>query len=226
MCILRPYNERKYKIDGCFVDPEERFAFIHIYKNASISLRNALGMRGRYFKYKDVKDKGLKTITIIRHPIRRVISMYLYLLRLEDNGRPNQHPVDVTKECCFYKKQDDVIESFILFLNAIRDGNYYDAVTYPQINFLMDRGLILNDIDEVFVQENLSWEFPAFLDKYGINYDGEFPVDNTGDKEKKKIIQEYIDRHFHVKLKIMNMYSADIDLYNNLVYNRNRNLII
>lgn len=226
MCLLKPFNEDNYKINGCFVDEEERFAFIHIYKNASISLRNALGMRGRYFKFDDVKNEEMKTITIIRNPINRVVSMYLYLLRLEDNGFLNQHPVHITKETCFFKKQDDVIDSFILFLNAIDDNNYYDAVTYPQVEFIADRGLTIDDIDEIFIQENIMSEFPIFSDKYGIKGKHKFPVNNTGDQEKKNIIKEYIDEHPKTKIRIMNMYADDIDMYNNIVYNRNKKLLI
>jgi len=226
MCIHKPYNKYNYKIDGCFVDPEERFAFIHIYKNASISFRNALNMRGRYFKYIDVKDKGLVTVCILRNPIDRVISMYLYLLRLEDNGYPNQHPIEETKKSCFYKNQDDVIESFKYFLNAISDNNYYDAVTYPQIKFIEDRGLNINDIDEIMLEKNLSWEYKEFKEKYKIKNDLDFPNDNVGNEEKKKLISNYIKTNFNIKMKIMNMYREDIQMYNTIALERNVNILI
>ena len=227
MCLIKPKNEETYKIDGCFVDEKERFAFIHIYKNASISLRNALGMRGRYYKWNDVKDNGLKTITIIRNPIDRVISMYLYLLRLEDNDRPDQHPIHLTENTCFYKERENVIQSFYKFLIAIEGGNYYDAVTCPQIGFLNDRNLTINDIDEVFVQENMAVEFPKFVMKYKLeDVNPIFPIDNRGNDEKKKIITEYLNTHFFTKLDIMEAYASDIDMYNRIVNKRNKNLII
>ena len=83
---------RKYEITGCFMDGEEKFVLIHIYKNASISIRNALNMRGRYYEWSDIKDKKHITICVIRDPMKRIVSMYQYLLRLENNGFPHKHP--------------------------------------------------------------------------------------------------------------------------------------
>jgi hypothetical protein len=53
-----------------------------------------------------------------------------------------------------------------------------------------------------------------------------FPIDNRGDDKKKKILKEYIDTSFFIKLMIMQMYAADIDMYNRIAYERNRNLVI
>ena len=64
-----------YNLSGCFVDKDKKFALIHIFKNASISIRNALGMRGRYLEWSEAKNiEGLKTICVIRNPLDRFIS--------------------------------------------------------------------------------------------------------------------------------------------------------
>ena len=209
--LTQPINPHKYKIDGCFVDKDWQFAFIHIYKNASISMRNILGMRGRYYKWEDVKDKGLIKLCVIRNPIDRLISAYLYLLRLEDNGFPEKHPTHLTEKTDFYLYQEDPIKSFHLFLLDLDGRNFYDAVTYPQVNFLADRGLTIFDIDEIFIQENIEKDFAKFQEKYGI--EGNFPTDNFGDEKKKKIIQEYIETNPHIEDKIKYLYSEDFKLY-------------
>ena len=65
---------RSYKLTGCFVDDEKKFALIHIYKNASISMRNVLNMRGKYREWDDIKNLDITTLCVIRDPMKRVVS--------------------------------------------------------------------------------------------------------------------------------------------------------
>jgi len=209
-----PINPETYKITGCFMDDAKRFAFIHIYKNASISLRNILEMRGNYYEYEEAKRYSPDTICIIRNPFDRVISSYLYLLRLEDNGFPNQHPVHLTKESYFYKTKDNPIESFKTFLNAIKYDNFYDAVTYPQVNFLKDRGLTIDDIDNVFIQENIEEDFKEFKIKYDLDKNLIFPKDNRSDDKVTKLLKEFVKKNKLVQKEIIKLYKEDIIMYN------------
>jgi hypothetical protein len=205
---------RNYKLDGCFVDEDKKFALIHIYKNASISMRNALGMRGKYYNYDDIKDLDITTICIIRNPMKRIVSSYQYLLRLEDNGFINKHPVHITKETDFFKEQENIIKSFLLFLDYIEEHGFYDAVTLPQTTFLLDRGLTINEIDEVMIQERLDKDFDLFKSKYGI--DVEINSDNTSDGEVSKMINEYIDNNMDLQKRIIKLYEEDFTLYEKL----------
>lgn len=219
--IIQPCNYEKYKISGCFMDDKKKFIFIHIYKNASISLRNILGMRGKYFEYEDVKNLNADTICIIRNPLDRIISSYLYLLRLEDNGFPNQHPTHLTKETLFYKTQDRPIQSFKAFLHAIKYGNFYDAVTYPQVSFLKDRDLIINDIDNVFIQENIKTDFEKFKVKYNLDKNLRFPKDNRSDDETTELLKTFLRNDKLVIKEIVELYKEDFEMYNNLKTNNN-----
>lgn len=207
----KPINTQRYKIDGCFCDPEMKFAFIHIYKNASISIRNALGMRGRYYKYEDVTD--LTTLCVLRDPFRRVISMYLYLLRLEDNGRTNQHPIDLTVKTEFFRIQHKIEESFKSFVSAIDGRNFYDAVTYPQIDFIRDRGISPENIDVVMIQEHIYEDFDKFKLKYNLDSSITLPHDNVSDAHKTVILNKLIMRDVKLQTKIKNIYEEDFELY-------------
>lgn len=199
---------RNYKIEGCFCN--SRFAFIHIYKNASISVRNALDIRGKYFKWEDIKNKKLITLCVIRNPYNRIISSYQYLFRLEDNGLPDQHPIEETKNMEFFKKRD-----FNLFLDVLEGDNFFDAVTLPQNQFLLDRGLTINDIDEILIHENINKDFKRFSDKYNLNQ--HIPHDNIGFDKESRILKELIINDIKIRNKIENLYMKDIEMYNNLI---------
>ena len=199
-------NSRNYKIEGCFVDNKKKFAFIHIYKNASISIRNALNMRGKYHRWKDVKNKNLTTICVIRNPYERLISAYKYLFRLEDNGLPDQHPIHETKEMEWFKNRD-----FVGFVNAIEEHGFFDAVTLPQWDFINDRGLKLSDIDEVLVQSSIDEDFKKFAKKYNLNI--EIPHDNVGYDEESDKLLNMILNSTKLKNKIDKLYIKDIQLY-------------
>lgn len=205
-------KKRNYVLDGCFVDDKNKFALIHIYKNASISMRNVLNMRGKYYKWEEIKNKNIITICVIRDPMRRVVSIYQYLLRLEDNGFISKHPTHVTKETHFFKEKDNPIHSFNLFLDYIKDGNFYDAVTLPQTVFLSDRNLTINDIDEVLIQENLNEDFSKFKDKYQIKKD--IKKDNESDNETSKLINEFISSDINTQKIIKTIYKDDFFMYN------------
>ena len=203
---------RDYKLTGCFVDDEQKFALIHIYKNASISMRNVLNMRGKYFEWDKIKDKDINTICVIREPIQRLVSAYQYLLRLEDNGFTNKHPIHITKETEFYKNRENSIESFHQFMDYIEDYGFYDAVLLPQTEFLSDRGLTIDDIDDVLIQENMKEDFWNFKQKHN-GIEGTILKDNVSDNKISKILNEHIMLNESLILRIRGLYNKDIEMY-------------
>lgn len=206
---------RNYKLTGCFVDDDKKFALIHIYKNASISMRNVLNMRGKYHEWDDIKNEDITTLCVIRDPMRRVVYSYQYLLRLEDNGFINKHPVHITKETDFFKNQHKPVRSFNQFISYIEQNGFYDTVTLPQTQFLSDRGITIDDIDEVFVQEKMDEDFGEFKMKYGIEKD--IPMDNTSNSEISDFLNEYIPKDPQLELAIRTLYKEDFDMYSRFV---------
>lgn len=208
-------NPCSYKIDGCFLDKNNKFCLIHIYKNASISIRNALKMRGNYYKYDDVKDTdNIVTICIIRDPINRIVSIYMYMLRNEDYGFKDQHPIDLISEADFYINKENIIKSFDQFLEQLKGGNFFSAVTMPQTQFLKDRNLEIDEIDEIWLQENIQSDFSDFVRKYSLDIPDVLPHDNKDDSDCKHVIMEYIKTNKYVFDKIYNLYKSDFELYN------------
>lgn len=205
---------RSYKLTGCFVDDEKKFALIHIYKNASISMRNVLNMRGKYREWDDIKNLDITTLCVIRDPMKRVVSSYQYLLRLEDNGFIDKHPTHITKETDFFKNQSNPVKSFNQFISFIEENGFYDAVTLPQTQFLSDRGITIKNIDEVLIQERMDEDFNKFKIKYGLKKD--ILVDNKSDNKISDFLNDYISKDPQLEFTIKNLYKEDFTMYNEL----------
>ena len=88
-------------------------------------------------------------------------------------------------------------------------------MTLPQTEFLSDRGLTINDIDEVMIQERLSDDFKVFKEKYGL--DVELRCDNRGDNDTTNILNGLISSHIDIQKRIVRLYKKDFKLYNKLI---------
>lgn len=207
----------KYGLTGCFVDTNKRFALIHIFKNASISIRNALNMRGNYEEWENIKkNDSIKTLCVIRDPINRFISGYQYILRLEDGGGfPDRHPVEKTKKTLFYINREEKIKSFLMFLDFIENNGFYDATIVPQYQFLKCRNLNIEEINHVFVLENICEEFDLFCKKYKI--DNNLKIDNSSSKSTTKELLNFVNANENIKNRIRDMYSEDFFLYKKIL---------
>ena len=208
-----------FHLDGCFCDPSKKFTFIHIFKNASISIRDSLDMRKNYYSWDTAKHfKDSETICVIRNPIERFISAYQYLLRLDDGDFPNRHPTEITQASDFYRERNNPIESFLLFINFIENEGFYDAVTVPQTTFLRERALLIDDIDNVFIQENLTNEYDIFKNKYDIK--ARLPKNNAGNGETTKLLIDLINSDENLKERISKLYKSDMELYRKLTQDK------
>ena len=180
-------------------------------------MRNALEMRGKYYEWDNIKDDGLITLCVIRDPLKRIISSYQYLLKLEDNGFLNKHPIYITEKTEFFKFKNLPIESFNMFLKYIEINGFYDAVTLPQVDFLSDRGITIEDIDEVFLVDRLSEDFEKFKIKYDIK--SKIKHDNTSNHNISKLLNSYIENNPKIKKQIINIYKNDFEMYDSLKKN-------
>lgn len=205
-----------FGLTGCFVDSSEKYALIHIFKNASISLRNALNMRGNYREWKEIKNiKNIETLCVVREPIKRFISAYQYILRLEDGGGfPHRHPIEVTRCANFFLYKDDVVESFLMFLDFVEKRGFYDAVLVSQKQFLKSRNLSIEDINHVFILEKIDDQYKNFCKLKGIK--NKLKIDNSSPTEKTNELLNFVNFKPKVKNRILNLYEEDFILYNEL----------
>jgi len=133
-------------------------------------------------------------------------------LKLEDNGFLNKHPIHITKKTDFFKFKNTPIDSFNMFLKYIELNGFYDAVTLPQVDFLSDRGITIEDIDEVFLVERLTEDFDKFKIKYNIK--SKIKHDNTGNHIISKLLEDYVENTPTIKNQIYNIYKNDFKMYN------------
>tara|TARA_R100000805_G_C3571359_1_gene77388 strand:+ start:107 stop:760 length:654 start_codon:yes stop_codon:yes gene_type:complete len=208
--ITKPYNPNIQVQDGCFVCDRDRYMLIHIYKNASISLRNTLGM-WTYKNYTHLEPDNYIKICVLRNPLYRCISIYQYILRLE-NGESPYHPAELIKQTEFYKIRNKPIESFNSFLRAIDGGNFFDAVAQPQIKFLRDKSLPISKVSNFLIQENIDNDFKKFCFEHQIE-NVQITHDNRSDDKVKETLTKYVDIDPIARDKILDIYSEDKDLY-------------
>lgn len=204
------HNPHIQKEVGCFTNHSRKFVLINIHKNASMSLRNSLNI-WEWIDYTQTNTKDSIKLCVIRNTNYRSISIYQYLLTLNDNGVIEAHPTHLTKESDFYKNRNNPIESFNQFLDEIDGGNFYDAITYPQTRFLEDKGMTINDVDEFLIHENINEDFNRLKNKYDINID--VRRDNVSDDTIKKILTDYVNSNSEVRERILSIYKMDKELY-------------
>ena len=204
----------RHNLEGCFYDDQNKFLFIHIFKNASISFRNLMNIRGNYRNYNSFNEKDIyKKIAIIRDPINRIVSIYRYLLKLVVSEFVERHPTHITMQTDFYKKRNNETESFFLFLKYVQKNGFYDGVCCPQIYFLKQKGISVENIDILLIQEKLQTGIDYYSNFYPYLKDKKIPFDNTSETKAKNKILEYIQCDKSVYNMIHELYYQDFLLY-------------
>ena len=185
----------------CSVNDEKRICFINIPKNASQTIMKNLKFERRSYSniYKDYKK-----IVVIRDPMTRVISSYTQILK-------NKQPTNFYK---YFKVRHDIKKSFELFLNHI-NNNFYDPHVIPQYQFLDFKGLTINDIDHVILFDNLNEELKKIITEYNLDCSKINQI-NKGSSQIKKVLKPVIGKYHE---KILQIYSKDFELYNQVKKN-------
>jgi len=199
---LNRYSEHHIKnklLDYCFHSPKgnlPKLIFVNIPKNASSSVRFALGLT-EYTRYQDIPGReSYSSLCIIRNPLTRIVSSYNEVLKLRDDG-----PAKYTKSMDWYKNRRNPIKSFRLFLEEISNGNFYDIHTFPQKKALEDKQLDLDGIDDVILFEELSKKLPIISERYGVK--PSLPKKMQGNKLKKTLLTTHIRNNQDIKEKIL-----------------------
>jgi hypothetical protein len=196
----------KYQYKLCFLF--DSYCFINITKNASTSMRTTLNMRSR-FKYKSNELKNRIKIIVLRNPYSRIISSYLEVLRLREDGRYRK-----TLNMNFYKNRHMIEESFDVFLDEIKD-NFYDTHCAPQIYFLREKNISIKEINYILFFETLEQDYQEMAEKEGfsMNLLNPFGYVYSSNKDAKKRLREFIENNEKIRKKIYELYKEDFDLY-------------
>ena len=198
----------------CFIGEinHQRVCYFWIQKNASMFLRESLFGRNAnkcvkyyadYMKSRNPDD--FQKIICVRDPLYRPISCYNEVLKLRPSGMQS-----ITKQMQFYKCRHDLYKSFRTFLDEIEDNFYEPHISHQYIQ-LSRNGLTLEDMDYIFLFENLPEDFLRFRQKFQINALDE--PQNTTPKTKKSALVEFIDANPDIQKKIRKIWAKDFEFY-------------
>ena len=180
-------------VDRCFVSEDNKFVYLFMPRNGSVSFRNC-GLFGsdKPIKYRD-SYRDLIKIIILREPIERVVSMFLWKQRFSRRGDN--------------VKYIEPFKSFILGLI-----NERSELTCPQLDYLSGKGLTIDDIEEVFTLDNYNNDVKNFSTKY--NLDLEIGHLNQSNRERFDTLLQFINENDDIKNNLIEIYKEDIELYN------------
>ncbi len=179
---------------------------IHVIpKNGSMTLRNQLNTKDvvSFDSVKDRLDEYTNLITV-RNPLYRPASIYVEVLRLR-----SQAP-EITKQMGFYKIKQDPIASFKLFLHEI-DNNFYNAPINHQHLTMEKKNLTLQDMDFVFLFENLDKDIQTFCAHHNIQ-NREKHLNSSPDNIRELLIN-LINTDPEVKQQIYKLWEKDFEFY-------------
>ena len=182
--------------DRCFVSEDNKFVYLFMPRNGSVSFRNC-GLFGseKPIQYSDSFRNKIK-IVILREPIERVISLFLWQKR---------------RIAYRWKDDEDFIIPFENYLIGLTKS--FNELTIPQCKYLSRKDLTLYDIEEVFTLDNYNNDVKNFSTKY--NLDLEIGHLNQSNRERFDILLQYLNDEFVDKKNILlEIYREDIELYN------------
>ena len=181
--------------DRCFVSESNKFVYLFMPRNGSVSFRNC-GLFGSEtpIKYRD-SYRDLIKIVILREPIERVISMFLWQKRRVAHK---------------WKEDEDFIIPFENYLIGLTKS--FSELTIPQCKYLSRKDLTLYDIEEVFTLDNYNNDVKNFSTKY--NLDLEIGHLNQSNRERFDTLLQFVNDNDKIKNNLIEVYNVDIELYN------------
>jgi len=182
-------------VDRCFVSEDNKFVYLFMPRNGSVSFRSC-GLFGSEtpIQYSDSFRNKIK-IVILREPIERVISMFLWQKRRVAHK---------------WKEDEDFIIPFENYLIGLTKS--FSDLTLPQYEYLSRKDLTLYDIEEVFTLDNYNNDVKNFSTKY--NLDLEIGHLNQSNRERFDTLLQFINENDDIKNNLIEIYKEDIELYN------------
>jgi len=182
-------------VDRCFVSEDNKFVYLFMPRNGSVSFRNC-GLFGSEtpIQYSDSFRNKIK-IVILREPIERVISLFLWQKR---------------RVAYRWKEDEDFIIPFENYLIGLTKS--FSELTIPQCKYLSKKDLTIDDIEEVFTLDNYNNDVKNFSTKY--NLDLEIGHLNQSNRERFDTLLQFINENDDIKNNLIEIYKEDIELYN------------
>ena len=181
--------------DKCFESIDNKFIYLFMPRNGSQSFRQCgLFSSEKPIKYRD-SYRDLIKIIILREPIERVVSIFLWQKRRVAHK---------------WKEDEDFIIPFENYLIGLTKS--FSDLTLPQYEYLSRKDLTLYDIEEVFTLDNYNNDVKNFSTKY--NLDLEIGHLNQSNRERFDTLLQFVNENDDIKNNLIEIYKEDIELYN------------
>lgn len=194
----------------CLINRKKQYVFINVPKNASTSIRNTVQF-DEFINFNTIKNPDMYfKFMVIRNPIYRAISSYLEVSKLRKDGRPQ-----MTQNSAWYKEPNKA-KSFMMFLDFI-DGNFYDPHTIPQVNFLKDKNLTIDDIDIKLLHESITEDFNTLIANHKrIIVKCKLPKMQVGAAATKGSLTKLVEGDEGIQKRILEIYPEDAKIYDDI----------
>lgn len=174
-------------------------------KTGSSTLRSLLSAKNitKFNLVKDNLDDYVKLLTV-RDPLYRPISMYNEVMKLRKMAP------EATRKTEFYKNRGDLIKSFKLFLHEVED-NFYEPHIHHQYLTLEWKNLTLDDMDFIFLFEELNSDMKKFCKLHQVPY--KYTHIRVTPEQKKRTLINLIDSDPKVRQQIYKIWKKDFEFY-------------
>ena len=183
---------------------------INIPKNCSTYLRHYLfhSHKPKYMAFDSLRPQmnDFLKVMCIRDPMYRSIACYNEIMKLRKGCGVQEETMSMD----FWKCRDDVCLSFTTFLREI-DGNFFGPPISYQYRSLQAKRLTLNDIDFIFLREEMGHDIQLFDKKYGRHVTT--AEMNVTPDHIKSLLVELIDNHPDIQAQIRKLWAKDFEFY-------------
>lgn len=194
-------------VGRCLVNEDYRLCFLFVSKNASSSMKRALGSCDMLsLKYPDQRNiiEQCTIFTIIREPFSRFVSAYSEVCKLRKDD-PQSRQISLHLPWVRIKDPIARFEQFILDIK----NNLYDLHLIPQYTHIHDSGL---GVDEWITFENLDKQLSEFMQMQGLSCS--LPKRNANvDRQQSERLLLLLRKNHRYGDVIREIYAEDFKLY-------------
>jgi len=200
-----------------FYSKKHNVIFYHITKCAMTTVRSTLECDRVPIKQITRQDQTPKILCVVRDPVDRIISAFLFLRKLKRFHLQYQvRPTSPMFRKKFYELP--LQRSFILMIDEIAKNGPFDTHIQRQVDFLGPTNTIQNEFASSRSQDKVTdWVLLTNLDTYFMEHFGKKPQHrNTSSENSTNALKTLVQEKPRIQNLINQVYREDFDLFGNV----------